>query len=472
MSRSFLVGLCVTIFTVVLMLVALVACGGGGNTPSQTGFVNTSTSDPPTCSAPSGPYSHVFVTVTDVKIHSSANAGSNDSGWIDLTPNLKNTPQQVDLLSQASTECFLAMLGSKTEIQAGSYQQIRVFLAPDNTTISGNQCSSAPGNPANCVVLAADSSVHALQLASEAQTGLKIPSGQIAGGKFTIAPGETKDLDIDFNACASIVVSGNGQFILKPVLHAGEVGLSSAINGTVIDNSTSKPIVGGTTVVALEQKDSSGVDRVVMSTLADANGNFALCPVPAGAYDLVVAAVNGGGVFYAATVTTGVQASTAVGNIPVNPEPSTNAASTAGASLTGVVQTSGNSGALSEIVTLSALQTVGISGSNLLVTIPLVQQSVATSNVTTASGVSCLGGFDCVDFTLAVPGVNALAGAFAGASTVYVQSTVGSYTVDGQPVPHADGTPVCGQTDVMSIPLTVTPGNPFPVGTLSFTGCS
>jgi hypothetical protein len=472
MSRSFLVGLCVTIFTVVLMLVALIACGGGGNTPSQTGFVNTSTSDPPTCSAPSGPYSHVFVTVTDVKIHSSANAGSNDSGWIDLTPNLKNTPQQVDLLSQASTECFLAMLGSKTEIQAGSYQQIRVFLAPDNTTISGNQCSSAPGNPANCVVLAADNSVHALTLASEAQSGLKIPSGQIAGGRFTISPGETKDLDIDFNACASIVVSGNGQFILKPVLHAGEVGLSSAINGTVIDNSTSIPIVGGTTVVALEQKDSGGVDRVVMSTLADANGNFALCPVPAGAYDLVVAAVNGAGVFYAATVTTGVQAGTAVGNIPLNPEPSANGGSTGPASLTGVVQTSGSSGAVSEIVTLSAIQTVSNAGSNLLITIPLVQQSVVTSNVTTASGASCQGGFDCVDFTLAVPGVNAFVGSFIGSGTLYVQSTGGGYTVDGQPVPLADGTPVCGQTDVMSNPLTVSPGSSVPAGTLSFTNCS
>ena len=467
MSRPFLVGLCVTIFAVVLMLVAC----GGGTTNSQTGFVNVSTSDPPTCSAPSGPYSHVFVTVTDVRIHTSANAGSNDSGWVDLTPNLKNSPQQVDLLSQASTECFLAMLGSKTEIQAGSYQQIRVFLAPDNTSISGNQCSSAPGNPANCLVLAADSSVHALKLASEAQSGLKIPSGQIAGGKFTITAGETKDLDIDFNACASIVASGGGKFILRPVLHAGEVGLSSAINGTVIDNSTSKPIVGGTTVVALEQKDNSGVDRVVMSTLADANGNFALCPVPAGAYDLVVAAVNGAGVFYAATVTTGVQASTAVGNIPLTPQPGSGA-STGPASLTGVVQTSGTSGAVSEIVTLSALQTVGIAGSNLLVTIPLVQQSVATSNVTTASGASCSGGFDCIDFTLAVPGVNAFVGSFIGSGTLYVQSTVGSYTVDGQPVPHADGTPVCGQTDLMSNSLTVTPGNPFPAGTLSFTGCS
>jgi hypothetical protein len=465
MFRSILVASFVAVLAIVLVLVG---CSGSS---SQTGFVNTSLSDPPTCSAPSGPYSHVFVTVTDVEIHANANAGPNDPGWIDLTPNLKNSPQQVDLLAQASTGCFLAMLGSKTELQAGSYQQIRVFLASNNASISGNQCSAAPGNPANCVVLAADSSVHALTLASEAQSGLKIPSGQIAGGNFSIAAGQTKDLDIDFNACASIVASGSGQFILKPVLHAGEVGLSSAINGTVIDSTTGKPIVGGTTVVALEQKDGSGVDRVLMSTLTDANGNFALCPVPAGTYDLVVAAVNGAGVFYAATVTAGVQNSTALGNIPVTPEPSTNGANTGPASLTGVVQT-GGSGAISEIVTLFALQTVSINGSNVVVTIPLVQQSVATANVTTASGVSCQTGFDCVNFTLAVPGVNAFVGSFSGASTHYSQGTGAvSYAVDGQPAPHADGTPVCSQNDITSGTVTVSPGNNFPAGTLSFTGC-
>src|SRR5258708_40028910 len=74
--------------------------------------------------------------------------------------------------------------------------------------------------------------------------------------------------------------------------------MSSAINGTVIDSVTGIPVVGGTTVVALEQKDANGVDRVLLSTLADSSGNFILCPVPTGSYDLVVAAGEGArGVF-------------------------------------------------------------------------------------------------------------------------------------------------------------------------------
>jgi hypothetical protein len=457
-------------FCTALLVAAIFAAGcGGSNNSTQPATINLTVSDPPTCSAPNGPYSHVFVTVTDVKIHTSSNAGPNDSGFIDLTPNLKNSPQQVDLLSQASTECFLATLGSKVAIPAGSYQQIRVFLAPDGTSVSNNQCSAA-GNVANCVVLTADGSVHDLQLASEAQTGIKIPSGQIAGGNFTIAAGQTKDLDIDFNACASIVATGSGKFILKPVLHAGEVGLTSAINGSVVDSSTGKPIAGGAAIVALERKDSAGVDRVVMSTLVDASGNFAFCPVPMGTYDLVIAAVNGAGVFYAPSITTGVTDSTAVGQISLTPQPSPG---TGPATLTGTVQTAGASGAVSEIVTVSALLSVSIGGSNELVTIPLAELSLATVNITTASGASCVAGTECASYSLAVPGVNAFVGAFSSAGTHYTQGTGPvSYMADGQPVPHTDNTPVCTQTDVQGSAVTVTPGLSFPAGTLSFTGCS
>ena len=140
------------------------------------------------------------------------------------------------------------------------------------------------------------------------------------------------------------------------------------------------------------------------------------------------------------------------------------------ASLTGTVQTGGMSGGVSEIVTLSALQSV--SGLNVLVTIPLVQQSIATTNVTTIGG-SCQSGFDCVDFTMAVPAVNTFVGTFSGAGTIYNQGNGPvNYNVDGEPVPISDATPVCGQIETKTGTVAVKPGNSFPVGTLSFTGCS
>jgi len=134
------------------------------------------------------------------------------------------------------------------------------------------------------------------------------------------------------------------------------------------------------------------------------------------------------------------------------------------------VQTAGASGAVSEVVTLSALESVAINGSNVLVTIPLVQQSMATINVTTAGGGGCAAGTDCFSFNLAVPGVNAFVGAVGAKPTQAAGSA--SYTVDAQPVPHTDNTPVCGQPDAQSAPVTVTPGASSPVATLSFTGCS
>jgi hypothetical protein len=152
-------------------------------------------------------HSHIYVTITDVQINASASAGDKDPGWVDLTPNLSANPQQVDLLGQASNQCFLARLGASTALQPGSYQQIRIMLASGGVTLTNNQCGAA----ANCLMLSSDSTntPQSLQLSSEAQTGLKIPSGQIAGGQLVVAAGQTNDLNIDFNACESIVARGN-----------------------------------------------------------------------------------------------------------------------------------------------------------------------------------------------------------------------------------------------------------------------
>src|ERR1700747_208490 len=167
----------------------LLSCGRSNNNSMQMATVQVSLSDPATCSAPQGPFSHIYVTVTDVRIHQSATASDTDSGWVDLAPGLAGTPVQVDLLG-AATQCFLKTLGS-SELQPGTYQQIRILLADNSATVNGNQCGTA----ANCVVLASDPlNPRPLQLSSESKTGIKIPPGQIAGSKFVKAAGGNNDI--------------------------------------------------------------------------------------------------------------------------------------------------------------------------------------------------------------------------------------------------------------------------------------
>ena len=452
------------------VLVSLFLAGCGGSPSTQMATVNVSVSDPPTCAAPKGPYAHVYVTITDVLIHQSSGANANDSGWVDLTPNLKNSPAQVDMLGLADSQCFLAMLGS-AGIPAGTYQQIRIILAPNNASVSGNKC----GPTANCVMLTSSPTTpQPLLLSSEANTGIKIPSGQIAGGKFTVAAGETKDLNIDFNACASIVVQGNGQYRLKPVLHAGEISTASAsISGTVIDGGTTLPVVGGNTVVALEQKDTSGVDRVIMETVAAANGTFVFCPVPAGAYDLVVTSINGVGTTYAATVITGVQPGNALGNVTL-----TSAALPA--SITGQITSSTGSAATAVDLSLSALQPITVNSATVLITVPLAQQSSSMLSLVTEADVSCPVNTDCVSYTLAVPAANPSVGAFVAGNQTPAPPAGGavSYTVDANAlVPGSAGVSDCNPSNLQtsntvgSTPLTVLPGGPVTAATLAFTGC-
>lgn len=462
--------------SVILITCALVLWGcssGKSSATNAASFVNVRVSDPATCSGPKGAFSHIYVTITDVQINASASAGNNDSGWIDLTPTLSQSPQQVDLLGQASNQCFLATLGATLALQPGSYQQIRIMLASNSTAIANNVC----GSGANCVMLSsAPNQAQSLLLSSEAETGIKIPSGQISGGQFVIGAGETKDLDIDFNACESIIAEGNGQFRLKPVLHAGEVTLtSSSINGTVVDSASNQPISGGTTVVALEQKDTSGIDRVVMETVTDASGAFSFCPVAAGTYDVVVGAVSGTQIAYAATVITGVQPGNALGMVPVTAQ---TGASTAPASITGLVTTSTGSAATAADIALSALQSIS---SSLMVTIPLAGQSATTANLTTAAASTCPATTDCASYTLSVPALNPSVGAFqASASQKPSAPAAGpaGYTIDafafatdGTSTPDCSPSELKTSSTTTNTPLTATSAMSSTAATLAFSGC-
>jgi hypothetical protein len=447
---------------------------------SQATTVSTTISDPAACQAPNGQFAHVYVSVTDVEASTNADANSGDSSFVDLTPTLKGgAPHQVDLLGQANNNCFLASLGSTQEIPAGSYQQIRIMLAPDSAASSVQ--SNACGTYSNCVVLN-DGSMHDLALSSEAQTGLKIPSGQIASGGLNVGSGQTEDLDIDFNTCSSIVEEGNGTFRLKPVLHAGEVSTTStSINGTIVSSSNGKPLAGGMVVVAAEQQDASGVDRIVMSTTADpSTGGFVFCPLPAGTYDIVAVGVDGAGVAYSAGVETGVQPGNAAGNIPL-------VASSAQATITGQITSQSGTmppAAIAADVDLSVLQQAGSSGPT--VTIPLLPSQNLTSGVyATAAGSNCAAGTDCVSYTLKVPGVWPNVGVYASTGAQFTQATTAPVNdmLDMLAVSPTTGGSDCNPNEIKTTtvasatagvsagPLSVAAGQTTTAATAAFVGC-
>ena len=457
------------------------ACSSMKGNVSTSGMatVTTMVSDPATCATPNGPFSHVYVTITDVSANMSSMAGDNDSGWVDLTPNLKNAPKQVDLLGLANNQCFLASLGDAQQLQAGTYQQIRIILASDSTSITSNACGNGS---ANCVQVSSDSSFHTLNLSSEAQTGIKIPASQIAGGGLTLKAGQTTDLDIDFQTCQSIVQEGNGQYRLKPVLHAGEVStISASINGTVLDASTSKPVTG-MVWVAVEQKDASGVDRVVQSTNANADGTFVFCPLPAGTYDVVISGTRSDGALYSPSIVTGVSVGSTTGNVMLNP-PALPAASSF-ANLTGLVTSANNASPAAGIsidATLTALATVN---SNIYTipqqpaTVPPAPPTYNVSQVvTTGAGpignppVACPSGTDCINYSLPVPSGGAYIGTWSsGGATLAQSAPLATYAVDGIT------TSTCSAADVNSNPpLALTGTGPFTnvaiTTNLQFTGC-
>ena len=468
----------------------MVACSSMSSTPSGSGMgkVTVSISDPATCqSASGGPFQSVFVTITDVQANMSA---TSDSGWVDLTPNLSKKPVQIDLLnmSTASQNCFLATLGDALELQPGSYQQIRIMLASNSGSgATGNQCGSAN----NCVVVNTSSGMKTspLLLSSEAQTGIKIPSGQIAGGAFTVAAGKTEDLDIDFQTCASIVREGNGQYRLKPVLHAGEVStVSSSINGTVLDAASGNASTG-MVEVALEKPDSAGIDRVYMTTLADSSGHFVFCPLPDGTYDIVIVAEDKNSNFYQPAVLTGVKVGDTTGNIQLHMP-----ASNGNAALTALVTSSDTSTPAKAIAidaTLSVLEKIG----SATYTIPLPpfpntpQLGGGTLTVSTAAStatLTCPTDTDCVQ-----PQLNTAAGAaylYANGSSGPTLTTSGSgafatYTVEAQAFVTGTGTRDCSEATPADLqtaaavlaasttyPLSVT-GTGMTAKPLAFTSC-
>jgi len=273
------------------------------------------------------------------------------------------------------------------------------------------------------------------------------------------------------------------RFRLRPTLTAGQVSTtaSSALGGQVVDSATMMPIANGSAFVALEQADSSGVDRIVMEAATDSNGNFSFCPVPMGMFDVVAVATDGTAA-YGPTVVTGVSPGNTLGMIPVVVESGMTPAGPATIQGT-VTASSGMAPTTTGVdadIALSALHTITVPGgmSTLDVTIPLLGMSTAT--VATAAGMTCPMGTNCADYMLMVPPSNASVGAFSSSGTMFSMPAAGDvlYKVEAQAsMPMSGGTAFCSPSTVvqdlddMDMPLKVTAGMTTMAKQIDFTGC-
>jgi hypothetical protein len=135
------------------------------------------------------------------------------------------------------------------DIPAGTIQQIRLVLND-----SGNQVA-----------------------VNGTWYNLTTPSGQTSGVKLNVhdqlVAGIDYTLRLDFDAAQSIVLTGNGKYILKPVIRTIPAAVSGALTGMVT------PVASFPKVYAIMGTDTVG-------TVADASGKFYFPGLPAGIYNV------------------------------------------------------------------------------------------------------------------------------------------------------------------------------------------
>jgi hypothetical protein len=246
-----------------LLLAGLVAgCGSGGDgggATAQPGTLGVSMTDAPACG-----YDEVNVTVSKVRIHQSDTADDNTPGWTDITLNPARKINLLTLNDPTQLNFALLTLG-QTPLAAGHYTQLRLVL--DRNT----------GQPLANSVVPSGGTETALDTPSAIQTGIKLIH------QFTVDSGQRVDLLLDFDACHSIVLTGNGTYKLKPVIKV----IPFVLNG--IEGFVAPALLNSYVVVSAQV---NGV--IVRATVPNTQtGKFFLARLPAPAnYDVVITADN------------------------------------------------------------------------------------------------------------------------------------------------------------------------------------
>ena len=191
-------------------------------------------------------YDEINIVVTRVEVHRSGSDSTN--GWFVIN----NNTATYDLLRLRNGASVV--LGNNY-LDAGNYTQIRLII----------------GTGSNIVV---DGITYPLDVPSGEQTGIKLNHA------FAIQSGVIYELMLDFDAGHSIVLTGNGQYKLKPVIRLVPKIISGTISGKI------NPVSAAGYVYAI-----SGTDTIV--TLAEPLfGSFMLMALPQKTYNVEIFSAN------------------------------------------------------------------------------------------------------------------------------------------------------------------------------------
>lgn len=192
-----------------------------------------------------GDYEAVYIDVKEVRVHTSANAGDNDGGWITLEGINIGVFDLLELTNGLDT------LLASAELPAGKISQIRLLLGTNNSIIIDGQVIN-------------------LDTPSAQQSGLKLKVN------MTLQAGITYNVLLDFDAARSILKAGNsGKYNLKPVIKAITEPTNGAIKGRI------NPLSCNPAIYAIQGTDT------LKTTYPNEEGYFLLRSLEEGSYKIV-----------------------------------------------------------------------------------------------------------------------------------------------------------------------------------------
>jgi hypothetical protein len=249
--------------------VALAGCGGSTVTGSSstTSTMNVAMVDAPFAS------SGITVTAVNLGILKVEVVGSGASPTAFVT---NTNPQVVNILTFTSVNAPLSFVGP---IPPGTYSQVRFVLDTATTTISYTDANGLAHNNVALTIPSATTNGNGNNTSTDAGDG-QGTAGVKVNVALTAVAGTSYGFVIDFNALHSIVLTGNGQFTMKPVLVATAQAISGAIAGSVKNQAGAA--VSGAEVDAVQG------GTTVNSSVTASDGTFTINALPAGSYTLVV----------------------------------------------------------------------------------------------------------------------------------------------------------------------------------------